>query len=135
MFGRQVTVICHENCKKSLSDDNSLQYKTYTETTEIYFGNSKILLLHPGNAHTSGDTVVIFLDLKIIHAGDLFFNGFSPFIDIDNGANTENWIEFIETMAKEYADFTVIPGHGDVTDIESMAEIWGLLEVFAGTSR
>jgi len=118
VFGGDITVICHENCKKSLSDDYSLQYETYTEKMELEFENQKILLLHPGNAHTAGDTVVIFQDLKVIHAGDLFFNGFSPFIDVENGADTQNWIEFIETLATKYPDFTVIPGHGDVTDMK-----------------
>ncbi len=73
-------------------------------------------LVHFGPAHTSGDTVVVFPNAKVLVVGDLFFHGMPPYIDVNNGSDTQNWVNLIETLCEKYTNFKVIPGHGKVTD-------------------
>ena len=79
-------------------------------------GDEKVRLIHLGPAHTSGDTVVVFENAKVIHAGDLFFNGMPPYIDVNDGSDTQNWILSIEKLCETYPDFQFIPGHGKVAN-------------------
>jgi hypothetical protein len=41
-----------------------------------------------------------------------------PYIDVNNGSNTQNWITIIGKLAETYPDFKVIPGHGPVTTMQ-----------------
>jgi glyoxylase-like metal-dependent hydrolase (beta-lactamase superfamily II) len=84
----------------------------------LQLGEETIRLIHFGPAHTSGDTVVIFDKAKVVHTGDLFFNGIPPYIDVNNGSNTQNWVNIIGKLAEIYPDFKVIPGHGPVTTMQ-----------------
>jgi glyoxylase-like metal-dependent hydrolase (beta-lactamase superfamily II) len=63
--------------------------------------------------------VVIFEKAKVLQVGDLFFHGMPPYIDVNNGSDTENWVDLIETLCEKYPDFKVIPGHGKVTDTQA----------------
>ena len=93
--------------------------KTFAKELTIPFEGEKVKLVHFGPAHTSGDTVVIFEKTKVLVAGDLFFHGIPPYIDVNNGSDTKNWVELIETLCEKYPGFKVIPGHGKVTDTKA----------------
>lgn len=119
----------HENCLASFRKQNAKASEAvlskvakvvpYGESqTKVQIGNEELLLLHPAHAHTSGDTVVIFEKEKVIAAGDLFFNGVPPYIDVADGADTGLWAETIESLAKQYPGYKVVPGHGPVSDTD-----------------
>jgi cyclase len=90
----------------------------YDSDTEITLGADVVRLVHPLHAHTSGDTVVVFEKEKVIAAGDLFFNGLPPYIDVADGADTAAWADTIDSLATRYAGFKVIPGHGPLSDAD-----------------
>lgn len=93
----------------------SLTYptETYTDTWSESIGDETIRLHHNGPAHTGGDTVIHFEEANVAHVGDLVFNRVYPFIDIDGGALTTNWISTLETLHDTFDDDTiVIHGHG-----------------------
>jgi glyoxylase-like metal-dependent hydrolase (beta-lactamase superfamily II) len=72
-------------------------------------------VFHVAAAHTDGDAVIHFRDVNVIHAGDLFFNGLFPFIDLDNGGSVDGFIagqRRLLEMADE--DTKLIPGHGPI---------------------
>ena len=54
----------------------------------------------------------------MIHAGDLFFHKIPPYIDVNDGSDTGNWVKIIGMLAEKYPDFKVIPGHGEVTTMK-----------------
>jgi len=124
VVGKDADIIMHPNCKDSLT--RSLETK---ETMKDYIakvtpwkigkviklGEETVRLLHLGPGHTAGDIVVVFEKSKVLHTGDLFFNGMPPYIDVKDGANTGHWIRTIEALCKRYAHYKVIPGHGKVT--------------------
>jgi glyoxylase-like metal-dependent hydrolase (beta-lactamase superfamily II) len=81
----------------------------YIEGLDLFLGARAIHVRHlPG--HTGGDSVVFVPDAKVAFAGDLFWRQTSP-NTID--ASSKAWITTLEVLAKD-ADYTFIPGHGDV---------------------
>jgi glyoxylase-like metal-dependent hydrolase (beta-lactamase superfamily II) len=81
----------------------------------ITLGGHEILLIYPGASHTSGNTLVHFVDLKAVHMGDMLFYKRHPYIDWKAGSNTENWIASLERVSGWDVE-VVIPGHGELTD-------------------
>jgi cyclase len=131
-FTGAVEFIAHENCKASMEQMSAfkteegkkfLPGKTYTDRLSVLEGGDKIDLYHFGRGHTSGDTLVVFTALKVVHTGDLFPGKAAPFIDTGNGGSG---IEYPNTLAKAAAGIqgvdTVIPGHSAVTDWNAFRE-------------
>jgi cyclase len=127
-----VEFVAHENCKSSMEEMSAfkteegkkfLPSKTYQDKLSVLEGNEKIDLYHFGPGHTSGDTLVVFTALKVMHTGDLFPGKAAPFMDTGNGGSP---IEYPNTLAKAAAGIqgvdTVIPGHSAVTDWNAFIE-------------
>ena len=73
--------------KSGPADKAALPTVTYSENMHVYINGETIRIIHVPSAHTDGDSFVVFEDANIVHAGDIFFNGFFPFIDRDNGGS------------------------------------------------
>jgi glyoxylase-like metal-dependent hydrolase (beta-lactamase superfamily II) len=101
---------------------------TYVKEMCFQFDSEPVRLEWHGSAHTSGDTIVIFEKSKVIHTGDLFFNGSAAYIDVKDGSQTQNWIHIIRKIARKYPDFIVIPGHGPVSDMKGWLEFADYLQ-------
>jgi len=84
------------------------------ETLEVYF---------EPEAHTDGDLWVHFVEADVIHAGDLLFSGFYPFIDISAGGSVDGFIAGMEQIVEAAGpDTVIISGHGPIsreTDLEA----------------
>ena len=138
IIGKNAEIIMHPDCKstkqnlyeqagmKDIFLDNLTIWK---KGLVIQLGEEIVRLLHFGNAHTSGDLIVVFEESKVIHTGDLFFNGWPPYIDVDDGSNTENWISTIEILCEKYPDYQFIPGHGTVSDAISYLDFANYLKI------
>jgi glyoxylase-like metal-dependent hydrolase (beta-lactamase superfamily II) len=96
--------------------------ETYEKEFWFEFGGEPVRLIHFGPGHTGGDSVVVFERAKVVHTGDLFFHGMPPYIDVEAGADTENWIHTIHTLAERYPDYKVIPGHGKPAGMREFKE-------------
>lgn len=93
----------------------TLPNETFSGDHEIKIGGKTIRLIHPGRGHTGGDLVVLFVEDRVLHTGDLFFNGRYPNIDLEAGGSVRAWSDTIDRVLQ--LDFDrVIPGHGPVTD-------------------
>jgi glyoxylase-like metal-dependent hydrolase (beta-lactamase superfamily II) len=138
IVGKGAEIISHAACKasflKGLKPEQAPETmgapeKTYDTDMTLQVGSETVSLLHPGPGHTSGDTIVVFEESKVIHTGDLFFNGLPPYIDVADGADTHNWFRTIDTLAKKYPDFKLIPGHGKVADMKAWLEFSDYLKM------
>jgi cyclase len=130
VIGKDAVIIMHPKCKTSIIMKNQKEGAGYLEKVKlwqedmvIHIGGENVRLLHFGGGHTAGDLVVVFENSKVIHTGDLFFNGTPPYIDVEDGSDTGNWIRTIETLCKRYPDYKIIPGHGKVTDPEHFLKL------------
>src|SRR5258706_5056626 len=90
------TITAHENTKKRLSTSTRVEGWSYTfppapadaipttvfdDEHHVHHNDTRIASKHYGPAHTHGDISVLFEEADIIHVGDTWWNGFSPFID------------------------------------------------------
>lgn len=88
---------------------------TFTGEHELRIGGKTIRSYHVGRGHTDGDLVVLFVEDRVLHTGDLVFNGRYPNIDLEAGGTVQGWGETLDRVL--HLDFDrVIPGHGPVTD-------------------
>ncbi len=87
----------------------------FTGEMELNVGGKTLRLIYPGDGHTDGDLVVLFVDESTIHMGDLFFHKHYPNIDLEAGGTIQGWGDTIDETLKLEFD-VVIPGHGRVTD-------------------
>jgi cyclase len=95
-----------------------LPQETYGSERGLLVGKQMVRLMNFGPAHTAGDTIVIFESEGVVAAGDLFFNGLPPYIDVADGADTENWVKVIRAVAERFPKYKVIPGHGPVAGMK-----------------
>ncbi|MCV6604127.1 MAG: MBL fold metallo-hydrolase, partial [Porticoccaceae bacterium] len=72
---------------------------------------------HVSNAHTDGDSFVVFKNANVIHTGDLYFAGMYPFIDPDSGGSIAGAIKAVDKILAHSDDNTkIIPGHGPLSN-------------------
>ncbi len=123
-------IVAHDNVRKQLSHDNhisafkrdipalsreGLPVMTFSHDTTFHINQDTIHVFHVANAHTDGDAVVHFQQSNVIHAGDIWFNGFYPFIDVEHGGNLAGVITASERIIALSDEQTrIIPGHGPV---------------------
>jgi len=136
-LGKQgAIIVAHDNVRKRLSEDNFLEafnaqipalsaigLPTITFANEVSFhlNGDTVEITHIANAHTDGDSVVLFKKENILHAGDLFFNGFYPFIDIHHGGSLKGMLNAANLVLDMVDDSTqIIPGHGPMADKKAL---------------
>lgn len=91
-------------------------HMTYRDRVTLHFAGYTIDLIHPGVAHTNGDTIVYLPDEKVVFAGDIVFNHIFPPIFGSSGG----WIAAIEQLEAMDID-TIVPGHGFVATKQDLA--------------
>ncbi|MDH3759628.1 MAG: MBL fold metallo-hydrolase [Gammaproteobacteria bacterium] len=102
---------------------------TYSEKLHLHINDETVRIVHVPNAHTDGDSFVVFTNSNVLHAGDLFFNGFFPFIDAANGGSLRGVIAGVDAMLQiTDADSRIIPGHGPLA---GRAELQAYREMLA----
>lgn len=99
----------------------TLPNATFEGERTVRLGGKTIRLIHPGRGHTDGDLVALFVEDRVVHTGDLFFNGRYPNIDLEAGGSVREWSATIDRILDLDFDH-VIPGHGPVTDANGLRE-------------
>lgn len=115
-----VQVIGTENLKKNLetyavTPKPAAPTITYAGAEyKLQLGGVTAELHHFGRAHTSGDTVVYFPDLKVVCVSDVVTTGKTgPLIDYAGGGSAVEWSQVLDGILKLDFD-AAIPGNGDV---------------------
>ena len=115
-------VIAHEGLKKNLETYNPPQGKpgqpnvTYAKDYKIKLGKARVDVHHYGRAHTGGDSIVYYPDLKIVQTGDVVV-GVVPNYDYPFGGSVLESQKVLSDILKLDFD-TCVPGHsapGQVT--------------------
>ena len=112
----------------------TLPNDTFTDARELQIGGKTIRLLHPGRGHTGGDLVVLFVEDRVLHTGDLFFNGRYPNIDLEAGGSVKEWADTLDRVLALDFDH-VIPGHGPVTDRAGLVAFQGFMRELAAVGE
>jgi glyoxylase-like metal-dependent hydrolase (beta-lactamase superfamily II) len=89
---------------------------------DIHLGNVELHVVHFGAAHTDGDIIVGIPQRHVAHLGDVFFNGYIPYIDTSAGGSLAGLIETVDTLLSFIPeDARLIPGHGPVGGKKDLA--------------
>ena len=90
---------------------------TYDEAITIHLGSREVQVRSlPG--HTGSDSIVVVPDARTVFAGDLFWRNTLP--NLMDGS-IKSWLATLDTIEARFADYTFIPGHGDVGDAKDVA--------------
>ena len=86
---------------------------TFAENLRLYSNGEEIMMTHVPPAHTDTDIFVYFRKANVLHAGDLLFNGFYPFIDYSSRGWIGGMVAGADLVLKlSNANTRIIPGHG-----------------------
>lgn len=131
MEGAQI--IAHENVLNRMSAPTGKQAPTPfgawpTETyvsgqKELHFNDEPVQIIYQPNAHTDGDSLVLFRHSDVISTGDIFVTTSYPFIDVERGGSIQGEIDALNTILDiaipkhdEEGGTYIIPGHGRICD-------------------
>ena len=89
-------------------------------------------LVEVGPAHTDGDVIVHVPDAGVVFTGDILFHGGHPIVWAGPIAN---WIVACDLLLGLEGVTTVVPGHGPVTTLETVARLKGYFEHLATEAR
>ena len=138
------TIIAHDNVPKQMSvpheykilgmqieafNQEALPKITFSDDTRFALNDNYIHAFHLPLAHTDGDVVVHFTKKNVIHTGDLFFNGFYPFIDTGVGGSVEGMVKAIDQILPLCdQDTLIIPGHGPLAKKDDLIAFQDMLK-------
>ena len=131
-------VVSHETLRSRLleqgmndqpADPDALPVITFSEEMTFYLNGAPARLIHTPAAHTDGDAMVAFPKVNVVFAGDLFFHGLFPFIDLDNGGSVAGFIAAQEQILAMVDDDTkIVPGHGELANKADLATDLAMLK-------
>jgi glyoxylase-like metal-dependent hydrolase (beta-lactamase superfamily II) len=79
------------------------------------FNGEDIVIGAYANAHTDGDLFVYFPKADVLQTGDIFWNGYFPFIDYETGGSIDGTLRSVEETLNRVSDHAqIVPGHGPV---------------------
>ena len=123
------TIIAHENCRELMvrsgiqhydgvfegADWGDLEFApptvTFDERVNVWVGDTKVELHYIGGAaHTTNDVVAWVPERKALFAGDLVFNGGTPFVVMGSVSGSLTAVERLRAFGAD----VIIPGHGPV---------------------
>jgi glyoxylase-like metal-dependent hydrolase (beta-lactamase superfamily II) len=89
----------------------------------VHLNGEDIRTLHYPSGHTDGDSIIFFPKSNVVHMGDDFVRYGFPFIDLAAGGSVDGIISAMnETVAKLPPDVKVIPGHGNVSNLDDIRD-------------
>ena len=139
-----VLIVAHDNVYVRMSGDTeiaafntvvpaspkvALPVITFNDNVTFRLNGEEISVVHYRNSHTDGDSVIHFRNANVIHTGDIWFNGFYPFIDVSSAGSIDGIISSVKTLLALTDDNTrIIPGHGPLSDKQGLQGYLEMLE-------
>lgn len=137
-------IVSHDNVRKKLANGATIKafnkvippapkaaipVITFTEDMTFHLNGETIEIFHVAGAHTDGDAIVRFRKANVIHAGDTFFNGFYPFVDVGGGGSLRGMIAAADAMlAIADTNTKIIPGHGPLANKAQLVAYRNMLD-------
>ena len=145
------TIVGHERCREAILatpmppppgiwadvDWGHLEpappFLTYTDKITLWSGDLRCEVRYVGTpAHTTNDSIVHIPELSVVFAGDLLFNGGTPFALM---GSVGGWIDVLENVLRPLGARTLVPGHGPVCGPEVIDDVLAYLRFVLQTAR
>lgn len=136
-------IVSHHNVRKRLENGSFIQAfgmksapaaeaalpaLTFSKKIKFHINGETVKAIHVSAAHTDGDSFIHFPTANVVHAGDLFFNGFYPFIDAAHGGTVKGVIRGVDQILAITDDNSkIIPGHGPLADRQQLVAYRSML--------
>lgn len=96
-------------------------FLTFADRLTLWAGDLECQLIYCGGpAHTTNDIVVWIPERSVLFAGDLVFNGGTPFL---LSGSVKGAIDVLENFVKPLGATTIVPGHGPVCGPEVIDDV------------
>ncbi len=138
-FAKDALIFAHENVRARLKSGGgrgapapaeALPVVTFRDGISLHVNGEEVRVFHFPSAHTDGDSVLHFTGSNVIHAGDLFFHGMFPFVDLQSGGSVDGLVRAVKRLLAEAPEgVQIIPGHGPLTDRAGLETYAQMLEV------
>jgi len=103
---------------------------TFNQDLAIHQNGETVQVMKVMDAHTNNDSFVIFENANVIHTGDVFRTTSYPYMDQGNGGSFMGTLRAHELLLDlADGDTKILPGHGVVTDRETVREVRDMLVV------
>ena len=145
--GTGSTVIAQDNVRKRLesggtagnggsikmenkpAEKAALPIITFEHDVTVHLNGEDIRALHFPSGHTDGDSIIFFPKNNVVHMGDDFVRYGFPFIDVSSGGSVQGMIAAMEKASAQLpADVKVIPGHGQLANLDDVREFTKMLK-------
>ncbi|MCY4362559.1 MAG: MBL fold metallo-hydrolase [Gammaproteobacteria bacterium] len=137
-------IVAHDNVYARMSTDTeigafnqvvpaapkaALPVITFNDNVTFRLNGEEIRAVHYRSSHTDGDSVIQFVNANVVHTGDIWFNGYYPFIDVSSGGSIDGVVSSIGKLIDLADDNTrIIPGHGPLGDKQGLRSYLEMLE-------
>jgi glyoxylase-like metal-dependent hydrolase (beta-lactamase superfamily II) len=102
---------------------------TFEHDVTVHLNGEDIRALHFPAGHTDGDSIIFFPKNNVVHMGDDFVRYGFPFIDVTSGGSVQGMIAAMEKATAQLpADVKVIPGHGQLSNLDDVREFTKMLK-------
>jgi cyclase len=112
------------------------QDEYFTPFKDIRLNGEAIIIYHEPNAHTDGDSIVLFRGSDVVSTGDIFTPGRYPFIDLERGGSVQGEIAALNHILEltvpgktQEGGTYVIPGHGRICDEADVVEFRDMIVI------
>jgi cyclase len=132
-------IIAQENVARNLATYHPLSGQispptiTYPNDYALRLGGVEVKLMHFGNAHTDGDTVVYFPNLKVVAVGDLFTPD-TPDPDFSGAGSLVDWGPVLGQILKLDFD-VVVPSKGPMITRDDLVAFKTKIEILISRAR
>lgn len=108
-------------------------FLTYDTGVRLWSGDLRCEVQYVGTpAHTTNDSIVWIPERSVLFAGDLVFNGGTPFLLLGSIVGA---IEVLEQVIRPLGAATIVPGHGPVCGPEVIDDMLGYLRLVQDLAR
>ena len=145
------TIVAHERCREEVIAAGPPRYAgvfepvdwgdvtiappflTYADGVTLYSDELRCDVRYVGGpAHTTNDSIIWIPERSVLFAGDLIFNGGTPFLLMGSVVGA---IDVLENVVRPLSPRTIVPGHGEVCGTESIEVVLGYLRFVLDTAR
>jgi len=144
----EATIIGHELCRSSVIDSGHAAkglfpgvdwgtipitppFVTFRDRLHVHVDDLLVELLFQGPAHTTNDVVAWLPSRRVLFAGDLVFNGGTPFVVMGSVSGSIAAVERLQALEPE----VIVPGHGDVCGPDVLDEQLAYLRFVQSVAR
>jgi len=148
--GGAASVLAHENVLLRMSaptgkvspfpeDDWPTKTYAFQKGYAMALNGEGIIVKHMPNAHSDGDSLVLFRHADVIVTGDVYDNTRFPVIDVEKGGSIQGEIAALNTLLDltippvpfpwEEGRTLLIPGHGRIADDSDLVEYRDMITI------